>query len=494
MTHIINTSLNTGIVPSQMKTAKVIPIFKASDPCLLKNYRPVSLLSAFSKILEKIMFDKVTSFLCSNDILYKHQYGFRSKHSTIHPILHLLNHCAEANNKPKSEYTLAVFCDLSKAFDVIDHKILLHKLRAYGLRGIVNTWFENYLTGRTQFVEIENQRSTLKHLLCGVPQGSILGPLLYLIYVNDICKACDHKILSFADDTTIYMSNSDLDLLYEYANNGVHDLFNWFCANKLSLNANKTKYIVIRPHQMQSNFEDKFLWINNVPLERIGNNCRESSTKFLGIHIDEFLTWKKHIAQVNSKISRAIFAIKQLKFTMPVEILKTLYFALIHPHIAYGILAWGNARSSVIRKTITLQKYAIRSINRAPHNSHTDPLFKATEILKISDFYTYQATLFMFDFVNKRLPRSFDGVFLYNRDIYQHYTTRQSHLMHIPRCHKYFASQLPLNTIPNIWNKWANSLPIGLSRGQIKTYIKSALLLFYPTQVRCSNNYCRNCN
>ena len=120
------------------------------------------------------MFDKVTSFLSSNDILYKHQYGFRSKHSTIHPILHLLNHCAEANNKPKSEYTLAVFCDLSKAFDVIYHTILLHKLRAYGLRAIVNPWFENYLTGRTQFVEIENQRSPLKHLLCGVPQGSIL--------------------------------------------------------------------------------------------------------------------------------------------------------------------------------------------------------------------------------------------------------------------------------------------------------------------------------
>ena len=120
-----------------------------------------------------------------------------------------------------------MFCDLSKAFDVIDHKILLQKLRAYGLRGIVNTWFENYLTGRTQFVEIENQRSPLKHLLFGVPQGFILGPLLYVMYVNDICKTCDHQMLSFADDTTIYMSNSDLDLLYEYANNGVHSLFNW---------------------------------------------------------------------------------------------------------------------------------------------------------------------------------------------------------------------------------------------------------------------------
>ena len=245
------------------------------------------------------------------------------------------------------------------------------------------------------------------------------------------------------------MSNSDLDLLYEYANNGVHDLFNWFCANKLSLNANKTKYIVKRPHQMQSNFENKFLWINNLPLERIGNNSWTPYRRIFNL--------EKHIAQVNSKISRAIFAIKQLKFTMPVEILKTLYFALIHPNIAYGILAWGNSRSSVIRKTITLQKYVIRSINRAPHNSHTNPLFKATEILNISDFHIYQAILSIFDFVNKRLPRSFDGVFLHNRDIYQHYATRQSHLIHIPRCHKQFVSQLPLNNIPNIWNKWAHA-------------------------------------
>ena len=190
-----------------------------------------------------------------------------------------------AHNKPKSEYTLAVCCDLSKAFDVIDHKILLHKLRAHGLRGIVNTWFKNYLT---QFVEIENQRSPLENLLCGVPQGSILEPLLYLIYIHNIYKSSDHNIRSFADDNTTYMSNSDLDMLYEYANNGVHNLFNWFCANNLLLNANKTKYIVIRPHQMQSNFEDNFVWINNAPLERIGNNCSEFWTKFLGIHIDEF--------------------------------------------------------------------------------------------------------------------------------------------------------------------------------------------------------------
>ncbi len=146
ITHIINRSFETGIVPDQLKIAKVIPIYKSSDNTILNNYRPVSLLSSFSKIIEKIMYTKFLSFLNSKNILYKHQYGFREKHSTIHPLLHLLNHCAEANNKQPKEHTLAIYCDLSKVFDVINHKILLHKLIHYGLRGIVNKWFQNYLS------------------------------------------------------------------------------------------------------------------------------------------------------------------------------------------------------------------------------------------------------------------------------------------------------------------------------------------------------------
>ena len=156
------------------------------------------------------MYDKLMSFLVSKNIFYEHQYGFRPKHSTIHPIIHFLNHCAEANNKTNPEYTLAVFCDLSKAFDVIDHTILLDKLNHYGIRGIANNLLQNYLTNRQQYVQLENSKSSLKPIKCGVPQGSILGPLLYLIYVNDIENSCDSNILSFADDTTIYSSHSEL--------------------------------------------------------------------------------------------------------------------------------------------------------------------------------------------------------------------------------------------------------------------------------------------
>jgi hypothetical protein len=211
LTHIINQSFQTGIIPTKMKIAKVVPVHKSSDPSLLTNYRPINLLTAFSKLLEKLMYDKVIKFLTSNNIFYEHQYGFRPKHSTIHPIIHLLNKFAESNNKKKKKLTLAVFCDLSKAFDVISHKILLRKLNNYGLRGIINTWFQNYLADRTQYVEIEGSRSTSRQLQCGVPQGSILGPLLYLIYVNDISKSSNSHILSFADDTTMYVSDPDVN-------------------------------------------------------------------------------------------------------------------------------------------------------------------------------------------------------------------------------------------------------------------------------------------
>ena len=490
ITHIVNRSFITGIVPDQMKIAKVVPVFKSSDRSSIKNYRPISLLTSFSKLLEKIMYDKVMNFLNANNILYEHQYGFRAKHSTMHPIMHFINHCAEATNKYPSEYTLAVFCDLSKAFDVINHKILLHKLKSYGIRGLANDWFSSYLSNRTQFVEIDGQNSSRKQIMCGVPQGSILGPLLFLLYVNDIHQACESSILSFADDTTLYISDHNLISLFGKVNEEINKLYKWFCANKLSLNANKTKYIVIRPKHRRCDLDNMNVLINDIPLNRIGQNCVDTSVKFLGICIDEHLTWKNHIQQVNCKISKAMFAIKQVTNLLPGSLLRKLYFALVHPHLNYGILSWGNA-GQLLRKTITLQKRAIRSINKATYNSHTDPLFRSSQILKVPDLYLYQSTLFMFDYVNKNLPSSFNNVFPYNRDIQTIRQTRQSDLLYVPRCTSSFANKLPFYTLPKLWNQWADCA--SFSRNQFKHHIKSLTMLGYKTQVKCSYAYCKHC-
>ena len=203
--------------------------------CTLNNYRPISLLSSFSKKNEKEMYTKIINFLVENNILYRHQYGFRAKHSTIHPVLHLLNHCAEAINSSRSQLTVATFCDLSKAFDTISTDILLHKLNIYGIRGLANKWIESFLTNITQYVNIDSHTSSCLPVRCGVPQGSILGPLLFLIYINNISASTTGNILSFADDTTIFcLSDTDPEHLFHRANISLSAIFNWSRANKIS--------------------------------------------------------------------------------------------------------------------------------------------------------------------------------------------------------------------------------------------------------------------
>jgi hypothetical protein len=493
LTHVINTSFETGIVPKDMKIAKVIPIYKSSDKTLLKNYRPISLLPAFSKVIEKLMYKKITSFMNTNNLFFKHQYGFRENHSTVHPILHLLNQCALSTNHPNPEFTLAIFCDLSKAFDVISHDILLSKLHCYGIRGIANNWFKNYLTDRVQYVEIDGFKSSYSQIECGVPQGSILGPLLYLIYVNDICFSCNGSILSFADDTTIYVSDSNIDSLYNNANILVNSLFKWFCSNRLSLNPTKTKYIVIRPPSLKGDLSQKQIMIENTLLYRIGKNCDEKAAKFLGILIDENLTWKYHLSHINKKVSRALFSLKQVKHFLPKQCMKTLYYSLIHSHLSYGILVWGNATQSALHQTTLLQKRAIRLINNAKYNSHTDPLFRGSHILKLVDIVEYQAALFAFDLNTKKLPISFNDIFTFNRDLPNTRVTRQSDNLYVANSYNVFAGRLPLISIPRIWNKWINLLTYQTTRSHFKHQLKTNIFHAYPEIVRCNNIRCNDC-
>ena len=207
LAHILNKSLQTGIVPDKLKIAKVIPLYKNDNPELFKNYRPISILPCFSKIIERIMYNRLYSFLTKHNIISEKQYGFRKKYATYMALIDLVDKIS--CNFDEKNYTVGVFLDLSKAFDTIDHTILINKLQCYGVRGSACNWFASYLHNRKQYVVFNKSESEYKEISCGVPQGSILGPLLFILYINDIGHVSDIiKPILFADDTSLFHSHA----------------------------------------------------------------------------------------------------------------------------------------------------------------------------------------------------------------------------------------------------------------------------------------------
>ena len=302
------------------------------------------------------MFDRCVDYLNTHEILNDKQFGFRPKHSTYMAIAQLVDKINSAVEK--NETTIGIFLDLSKAFDTIDQKILLYKLEHYGFRGVVLEWFKNYLSNRTQYVSYNNCKSSLRDIVCGVPQGSILGPLLFILYVNDITFTSNVlDFILFADDTTILYSHKDINSQVNVVNEKLKEVSNWFKANKLSVNASKTNYMILgTPHMTSVKVrKDLNVSLNNTTPERV------RFTKFLGVLIDECLTWKQHIDCVSKTISRNIGVMNKLKYSIPGRILHTLYCTLITPYLNYGILIWGSTCKSYLDKLIKLQKWAIRN-------------------------------------------------------------------------------------------------------------------------------------
>jgi len=486
LAHIFNHSFTEGIIPLKLKTAKIVPVYKKGNHDNLNNYRPISLLPAYSKLLEKIVCKQLTSFLTKENILYEHQYGFRPNHATIHPISHLLYDISQADDK--KEITLATFLDLSKAFDTINHEILLTKLQHYGIRGINNDWFRNYLSNRTQYTEIDACKSSEKYISHGVPQGSILGPILFLVYINDISHSTTLKLLSYADDTAVYTSSKDLKQLFARLNNELDKLNDWFRANKLSLNTNKTNYMVFSPSKTPNHTHN--IIIDNQVIEQIGNNKNIDTVKFLGIHLDENLTWKKHISAIATKISRSLYAINRAKKFLPFTALKLLYLALIQSNIQYGIMAWGNSLHT--KQLQLMQKKAIRIICNKPYKAHTDPLFKHCKLLKIGDIYNVSTSLFMHDYVHNpdRLPNSFKNIY---KMTCNQIVTRQKLSIKRTKPRTNFSERLTKHSLPIVWNRLDDNLKQLHKRGEFKKTITSKLLSEYTEVVVCNNVACTEC-
>lgn len=339
----------------------------------------MSVLPIFSKFLEKVVFKRLYNFLIKYNILFDNQYGFRKNHSTALALLHLYDTLANAiYNK---EYTMGVFIDLSKAFDTVNHEILLSKLQHDGIRGFPLKWFESYLSGREQFVNFNGYSSSYKLAECGVRQGSVLGPLLFLIYVNDICNVSSAlDILLFAAGTSIFFSHKVLESLCLTVNNELVKLTDWFSANKLSINIKKLNYIIFRPRQKRQTFDIK-VTVSNRDIIHV------KETVFLGVILDEHFAWIPCITNVARKVSKTVGVMYKASFCLCKRSLITLYYSLQYPYLQYCVSVWGSTYPSNLNRMFMLQKRAVRIITKESFDAHTDPIFKNLKILKFNCTY-----------------------------------------------------------------------------------------------------------
>ena len=333
LSQLFNLRISTGVFSDSLKIAEVIPIFKKGNVDIPTNYRPISFLSQFSKIFEKLLYKRINSYLDKYNLLSNKQFGFRQNLSIAHAIGIIYHKLIQ--NLDNNLYNCCIFLDLSKAFDTVDHNILIWKLEYYfGIRGPALNLMKSYLSNRYQYVKIDDCMSSLQKVTCGIPQGSSLGPLLFLMYVNDLPKSSEFSTTLFADDTYLTLSDKNLTDLKNRANDQLKDIDIWLRSNKLSLNYSKTKYILIN-EQPQISVQYKFkLVINQNIIERA------TSVKYLGVYLDEKMTWSNHVQQLLLQLAKTSGIFYRLREYVTRETLCMLYYSLVYSRVQYGISIW----------------------------------------------------------------------------------------------------------------------------------------------------------
>jgi hypothetical protein len=416
---------------------------KKNENYVFDNYHPISLLPTISKVIEKIMHAQILDHFNKYNLMFNGQYGFRQNHSTELAALEVIDQIV--CQMDKNEIPLNIFLDLSKAFDCINHNILLFKLKYYGFQDSSHKLIQSYLANRKQYVSFNEVNSDCLTIDVGVPQGSILGPLLFLIYINDIQNSVNFfRPVIYADDTTLgtclsYFGINAVDI-ESNINEELANIHTWLKVNKLSLNLNKTKAMVFHTKRRA------------VVLPKICIDQHEvgfvDSFNYLGIILDKHLSWSNHTDMIGNKISKLSGILNKLKNFLPQYTLKTFYNSLVSAYLNYGILLWG----SKCNKLEKLQRKLLRIINCTKYNAHTNPLFKNMSLLKVSDIRVLHELIFCYKLENGLLPYYFLNSVFNRHSSHHNYNTRGLNKFQLPRMRHTFIKNTLRYRIPHIYN------------------------------------------
>lgn len=443
LTDIFNLCLNSGVFPTEMQKAKVSALYKKGDRRCVSNYRPVSILPVFSKGLEKIIQTRMSSFCKTYKLVSDNQFGFVTHKSTELALLQQKEYVLRSFEEKK--VVLGVFIDFSQAFDCINHDILLSKLDRYGFRGCVHSLLASYLANRTQYVCIDTHKSSVKRIIAGVPQGSILGPMLFNLYINDILNLCQQaKCILYADDMTILFSLDSSEQIGRETYAVLQSIQCWSITNRLKINADKSKAILFRPRNKQI-IVPQYVKFGSDSIEIV--EC----LKVLGVHFNSHLTWDDHVNSVVIKLSRIAGILSKHRHSIPIKVKLLLYNSLFVSYLNYAHLVWGTTTIANKNRLHLLQKKSLRSIWNLSFSAHTGHLFQKYGISKIFDLYGVRLALsFKRELANNCKNLSELAGLCPNSAVY---TCRNTERWHVPTFRTSYGLQTLSNTLPRLLNK-----------------------------------------